>query len=411
MLIGVLLLWNTSVTNAYETTYNDYYEKVGYHKVAWGNYPQQNTLSSLSGKLLNIYPEVNRFMNPYIPNGTVNLGGLNADNTAINNSVVYDYNNAQIAAEHPIPTLSREAVIKNKYTGIIGLNPIAHYMYLGNLGNNSIGAMGYTVSSPYGRDQWGSWTYNPHYWGYAYFGITFAYFDVTDKWYFVNTWHKWFGTLDGTRGIDEVHPSEYTVTYTKYDIIPNTYTVRYETDTARGGLPDTWGKTAYTYDQTYDTDFKIQPYMFTAPTGWHFDHWHDYETGRDYYPNEVKKNLTSENGKTVVLEAVYSPNFYTVKYVDSLGKTAVYPLNSAVHNKSAYYQTPLIFSNHYYTMPCYFPSPKGYHFAYWKYNNIWGTEQHTGQNDEFWSLNKGSPTQSNCTSPLYTTTMTAMHKD
>ena len=125
---------------------------------------------------------------------------------------------------------------------------------------------------------------------------------------------------------------------------PNTYTIKYNANKGEGSMTDT--------EATYDTNVTLRANTFTR-TGFTFGGW---STGSETYSNgQTVSNLTTTNGGTVTLYAIWNANEYTTtfnlnggtfdndtKWGDKAGQSGVTATRTAyyyyVHSK-AYYRT------------------------------------------------------------------------
>ena len=93
----------------------------------------------------------------------------------------------------------------------------------------------------------------------------------------------------------------------------NTYKIVYNSntpETASGNITETMPQVTH----TYDTAKNLSDNQFTL-TGWHFRGWAKTKTGAAEYTNGQKiNNLTSANGGTVALYAVWQAKTYTIKF-------------------------------------------------------------------------------------------------
>jgi len=121
----------------------------------------------------------------------------------------------------------------------------------------------------------------------------------------------------------------------------NTYTVKYEGNGATDGVMNT-------SSHTYDADAALNQNTYTR-TGYTFLGWAESSdaTSAKYTDMQSVKNLTVENGKEVVLYAVWSESTYTVKYdgngatggtmTDSVyGYTESKPLSTNAYSKTGH---------------------------------------------------------------------------
>ncbi|MBR3869283.1 MAG: InlB B-repeat-containing protein [Clostridia bacterium] len=106
---------------------------------------------------------------------------------------------------------------------------------------------------------------------------------------------------------------------------PNTYTIKYHTNGGNGSMSNS----AYTYDVAKNLNsnqFTRVGYTFL---GWSAD---KNATTATYTDKQSVQNLTSTNGATVTLYAVWKPNTYTVKYDANGGSGS---MNSSSHTYDA----------------------------------------------------------------------------
>mgnify|MGYP002763139679 CR=1 FL=1 len=99
---------------------------------------------------------------------------------------------------------------------------------------------------------------------------------------------------------------------------PNSYTIRYDSNkpsTASGNITGTTTNSTHSFDTA--KNLTANGYKLT---GWTFTDWKD-SNGKTYTDKQSVKNLTTENGATVVLYAQWKPNTYTIHY-DGNGATS-----------------------------------------------------------------------------------------
>ena len=119
----------------------------------------------------------------------------------------------------------------------------------------------------------------------------------------------------------------------------NTYTIVYNSNKPEGAS----GRITETMPQvthTYDTAKKLSDNQFTL-TGWHFCGWAKTANGTAEYTDGASvKNLTSANGGTVTLYAVWQANTYTIKYMQNKPSKASHEVAGSTAVSSHIYDTP-----------------------------------------------------------------------
>lgn len=99
---------------------------------------------------------------------------------------------------------------------------------------------------------------------------------------------------------------------------PNTYTVKYNSNKPSNATAKVAGTTPNS-NHTYDKASNLSSNGYSL-TGWAFTGWKD-SNGKTYTDKQSVKNLTTENGATIVLYAQWKPNTYTIHY-DGNGATS-----------------------------------------------------------------------------------------
>ena len=137
----------------------------------------------------------------------------------------------------------------------------------------------------------------------------------------------------------------------------NTYTIVYNSNKpegASGSITETMPQVTHTYDQS-----KALTKNGYSLTGWHFRGWAKTANGAAEYTNgEEVKNLTSANGGTVTLYAVWQANTYTIKYMPNKPSKASHEVaGSTAASSHTYDQSKALTKNGY--------SLTGWHFRGW----------------------------------------------
>ena len=137
----------------------------------------------------------------------------------------------------------------------------------------------------------------------------------------------------------------------------NTYTIAYnrnKPEGASGSITETMPQVTHTYDQS-----KVLTKNDYSLTGWHFCGWAETKNGEVKYTNgEEVKNLTSANGGTVTLYAVWQANTYTIKYMQNKPSKASHEVaGSTAVSSHIYDQSKALTANGY--------SLTGWHFRGW----------------------------------------------
>lgn len=144
--------------------------------------------------------------------------------------------------------------------------------------------------------------------GYVYYGHTYLYCPEAQMYYWVSSYHTWYGACDGEIGLEENHPVTNEHILTLYQAKPNGYTVKFDGNGAQSGVVADI-KTAY------DTRFAIPQNGYTRE-GHSFLRWNTRQdgTGTAYSPGDQAVNLTGENNGTVTLYAQWSAQNYNIHY-------------------------------------------------------------------------------------------------
>lgn len=145
--------------------------------------------------------------------------------------------------------------------------------------------------------------------GYAYTERHFSYCPNTERYYYVASSHVWLGcTKDRNGGNNEFHDNECTHQFSLYKYVPNSYKVKYDSNGGVGKVP---GQNA-----TYDQAFTLRPGNGFSLTGHTLTGWNTRKdgTGQTYGLGESVNNLTTEDGRVVILYAQWRPNWLSVRY-------------------------------------------------------------------------------------------------
>ena len=137
----------------------------------------------------------------------------------------------------------------------------------------------------------------------------------------------------------------------------NTYTIVYNSNkpkTASGSITETMPQVTH----TYDTAKNLSDNQFTL-TGWQFCGWAETENGEVKYTDGASvNNLTSANGSTVTLYAVWQANTYKIVYNSNKPKTASGSITGALPQVTHIYDTAKNLSDNQFTLT-------GWHFCGW----------------------------------------------
>ena len=139
--------------------------------------------------------------------------------------------------------------------------------------------------------------------------------------------------------------------------IPNTYVIKYNGNgSTSGSMTDS--------SCTYDTAFSLSKNTFSRK-GYLFCGWNTQSDGKGtpYKDNESIKNLSSENEKTIILYAQWTPIKYTVKY-DANGGTGEVPADTThtFNEKGTVYPENALAKNTF--------TRKGYKFSGWNASRV-----------------------------------------
>lgn len=139
--------------------------------------------------------------------------------------------------------------------------------------------------------------------------------------------------------------SDLGTTYKFYPMwVANTYTIKYNANGGTSTMADT--------SATYDSNVTLRANSFTR-TGYSFAGWATLATGSVVYTDgQTTQNLTSTNGGTVTLYAVWTPNHYTITFNlnggtfdnntnwgESAGKSGVTATHVVTYDGNLYYAT------------------------------------------------------------------------
>ena len=137
----------------------------------------------------------------------------------------------------------------------------------------------------------------------------------------------------------------------------NTYTIKYMQNQPSKASHEVAGSTdssSHTYDQS-----KVLTKNGYSLTGWHFRGWAKTATGTAEYTDGASvKNLTSANGSTVILYAVWQANTYTIVYNSNTPKTASGSITETMPQVTHTYDTPQNLTANGYSLT-------GWHFCGW----------------------------------------------
>ena len=137
----------------------------------------------------------------------------------------------------------------------------------------------------------------------------------------------------------------------------NTYTIVYNSNKpegASGRITETMPQVTHTYDQS-----KALTANGYSLTGWHFCGWAKTANGTAEYTDGASvKNLTSANGGTVTLYAVWQANTYTIKYMPNKPSKASHEVAGSTAAFSHIYDTAKNLSDNQFTLT-------GWHFCGW----------------------------------------------
>ena len=151
----------------------------------------------------------------------------------------------------------------------------------------------------------------------------------------------------------------------------NTYKIVYNSntpETASGSITETMPQVTH----TYDTAKKLSDNQFTL-TGWHFCGWAKTKTGAAEYTNgEEVKNLTSANGGTVILYAVWQANTYKIVYNSNKPEGASGSITGAMLQVTHTYDTAKNLAANGYSLT-------GWHFRGWAENQNGEVKYTNGQ--------------------------------
>ena len=117
---------------------------------------------------------------------------------------------------------------------------------------------------------------------------------------------------------------------------PNSYTIRYDSNKpsiASGNITGTTANSTHSFDTA--KNLTANGYKLT---GWTFTGWKD-SNGKTYTDKQSVKNLTTENGATIVLYAQWKPNSYTIRYDSNKPSTASGNITGTTANSTHSYDT------------------------------------------------------------------------
>ena len=120
--------------------------------------------------------------------------------------------------------------------------------------------------------------------------------------------------------------------------IANTYTVKYDPNKPSNATNNVLGSMADT-SHTYDASKSLRANAYSL-TGWRFAGWAETANGAAKYTDKQSvKNLTSTDGGSVTLYAVWTANTYTVKYNANKPSTASVNVSGTMADTSHTYDT------------------------------------------------------------------------
>lgn len=141
---------------------------------------------------------------------------------------------------------------------------------------------------------------------YSYVKYCYSYCDKTERWYHVESNHRWLGCTRGDVGENENYKWEYQ--HKIYHYSPNKYKIVFDENGATSGSMND-------QSMTYDTAKKLNENKYKR-TGYTFTGWNTKQNGSgDSYDNKQKvKNLTDKKDGTVTLYAQWVKNTATIQY-------------------------------------------------------------------------------------------------
>ncbi len=151
----------------------------------------------------------------------------------------------------------------------------------------------------------------------------------------------------------------------------NTYTIVYNSNKPEGASGSITGALPQV-THIYDTAKNLSDNQFTL-TGWHFRGWAENQNGEVKYTDGASvKNLTSANGGTVTLYAVWQANTYTIVYNSNEPKTASGSITETMPQSKHTYDTPQNLTANGYSLT-------GWHFRGWAKTANGAAEYTNGQ--------------------------------
>ena len=151
----------------------------------------------------------------------------------------------------------------------------------------------------------------------------------------------------------------------------NTYTIKYMKNKPSKASHEVSGSTASS-SHTYDQSKALTANGYSL-TGWHFRGWAKTATGTAEYTDGASvKNLTSANGSTVILYAVWQANTYTIVYNSNKPESASGSITETMPQVTHTYDTAKNLSDNQFTLT-------GWHFCGWAKTATGAAEYTNGQ--------------------------------
>ena len=151
----------------------------------------------------------------------------------------------------------------------------------------------------------------------------------------------------------------------------NTYKIVYNSNKPEGASGSITGALPQV-THIYDTAKNLSDNQFTL-TGWHFRGWAETQNGEVKYTDGASvKNLTSANGSTVILYAVWQANTYTIVYNRNTPKTASGSITETMPQSKHTYDTAKNLTANGYSLT-------GWHFCGWAKTANGAAEYTNGQ--------------------------------